>query len=200
MFDIFKKKNKAAEVIEIVNIDGHNFKVLDPVKMPTLRRTRFFTQEYKNDWGLSKEELKAFLQFVINDSKIPTAATIGELNAELLEQNKRLFTIISTLESILNEDYQFKPLLRSASIIILLEDEDPNIVDQKIINEKLRLCQQSSKIEAFFLTTIMTFITSLQSTQDMSKPSDWLKGAKAQKNMESSLYSMINSTIYETGK
>ena len=187
MFNFFKKKPK---VTEYTTIAGHNFRVLDATRLPTLRRVRFFLDEYSRDWGLNKDDLLSYLKFVINQTDVNTNDPLNKL--------KDIFALLTTLESVVKSDYQYKPYLKAASIIILIEGEDENKLDGKIIKQKLELCRDNSEIEAFFLRVIKDSFSNIQKQSDTSKVLDW-QPSKLQKLMENSFYSKINSTIYDDG-
>lgn len=195
MLHLLKKlfKKEKAPITESIEINGYRFKVLEPTKMPNIRRVRLFLEEYQRDWGISKDDLLSFLKFAIIESKINDTSP----NA-LAAKIQNIYSVLTTLEAVIKEDYQYKPYLKAASIMILLENEDPNKLDAKIIKQKLQLCESDPEIEAFFLTTIRAFQLSIQKQLDMSVLTSWLP-SKNLKHMESHLYKWINSTIYETG-
>lgn len=198
MLNIFKRKNPT-EIIEAVKIDGHTFRVLDPIKMSNERRVRFFWEDYVREWGMTKEDILSYLQFMMKETAFPKAGNLSELNAELSDKLRNVYALLATMEAVLKEDYQYKPFIKSACIIIVMDDEDPNKIDPVYHKKKLDLCQSNHKIEAFFLRTIRTLQLSSEERADMSKISEWYPSEKL-KIMESSIYKKINSTIYEIGE
>ncbi len=187
ILSLFKKKPL---VTDLKTVAGYNFRVLDPGKMPNVRRIRFFMEEYARDWGLTKEDLLAYIQYCIKNTDLNRVD-----HSNMVKEN---YALLTTLESIIKSDYQYKPFLKAACLIILLPNEDLNKVENSFIQEKLRLCQQHPEIEAFFLSTIRLLQLNIQKQSDLLKESDW-QPSMNQKRMESSFYQKINSTIYETG-
>lgn len=184
-------RNKS--ITEYINIQGYNFRVMDPAKMPNVRRAKFFMEEYKRDWGIDKSDLRAYFKAIMKETDINSTAP-----TDLINKMKSIHSLVATIDSVVAEDYQYKPYLLSACIIILIDGEDPNKIDPKIIAKKMKLCESIPEIEAFFLTTIRVSMSNMQGSFDMSKISNWLP-SKTVKSMESILYKKINSTIYDVG-
>lgn len=199
MFKLFKKK-QAPNTIEVVKINGYTFRVLDPVKMSNSRRVRFFWEDYAREWGMTKEDILSYIQFIMKETSFPNhAGNLSELNAELADKLKHCYALLSTLDSVIREDFQYKPFLKAACLIILVDDEDEKTIDPNYQKLKLQLCKNDQEIEGFFLTTIRTFQTNIENSQDMSKVSDWYPSENL-KVMENSIYKRINTTIYKIGE
>lgn len=193
------RKNKPVTFIEKIRISDHLFQVLDPVKMSNIRKTKFMLDSYTRDWGMTKEDIFDFDSLILRESSFPTEAnSISELNSQLSEKLKRIYTLVATRQAVIKEDYQYKPFIKAACTIILIDDEKENKIEKKYIDLKLQLCKENPEIEAFFLRAIMTFQLSIINSPDISKVSDWLPSAQL-KVMESSLYKEINTTIYQIG-
>jgi hypothetical protein len=191
-------RSKTESITEYVEIDGNRFSVIDPTKLPNIRRIPFFLEAYKREWGIDKNDLLAFLEFMKRETQFPEVSSLEKMNALLAEKLKHNYSLLSVIESILREDYQYKPYLKAASFLILLDGEDPNKIDPVYTKRKMDLCQSNQDIEAFFLTTIFCFQASTKSLSDMSRVSSWYP-SKNLKLMENSMYKKIGTTIYGIG-
>ncbi len=195
-----KKKNPQIKINEKVRIAGHLFSVLDPMQMNNIRATRFMLEEYEREWGMTKNDLLAIDDFLLSETKFPEkAANLGELNAALADKLKRIYAIVAQRQAVLKEDYQYKPFLQAASIIILLDDEPEDSIIQKYQAKKMELCQMHPEIEAFFLRVIRVFQLNITNSSDMSKISTWYPSIKL-KHTENNLLKKINTNIYEIGE
>lgn len=194
--EIFKRK-KVAEIVEQNIIAGHKFTVLDPVKMTNVRKAKFFLESYERDLGMTKDDLLKFDDFILSQTKFPTdIGSLNELNADLVERMKKIYAVIQQRQAVIAQDYQYKPFLKAASIIILIDDEDENEISNKYQGQKMQLCKENDDVEAFFLRVIMTFQLNIVSSSTTSKTSSLLS-LKDQKTTETSLYNTINTTIYD---
>lgn len=190
------RSGKGYEPIDSSTIAGHTFMVLDPVKMSNVRKAKFFLESYERDLGMTKDDLLKFDDFIISQTKFPTdIGSLNELNADLVERMKKIYAVIQQRQAVISQDYQYKPFLKAASIIILIDDEQENKIEKKYIDLKLQLCKENDEVEAFFLSTIMTFQLNIINSSITSKTSNLLS-LKDQKNLEVQLYSTINGTLY----
>jgi hypothetical protein len=147
---------------------------------------------------MTKKDLLDFMGVVLKETEAPASKSIPELNSDLTNKLARIKTLVSLQTSMINEDFQYKPFLKAACVIILMDDENENELDQSIFAEKLKLCRDYPEIEAFFLRTIRTFQLSITGSQDMSKIWEWLPSDKL-KAIENTVLKEINTTIYEIG-
>jgi hypothetical protein len=120
------------------------------------------------------------------------------MNADLLNKLARVKTLVTLRSAMISEDFQYKPFLKAACIIILVEDENEHVLHEQTQNFKLKLCRDNPEIEAFFLRTIRTFQLSITGSSDMHKIWDWLP-SKEQAATENLILKEIGTTIYETG-
>ena len=189
---ISKIKNlfKSKEVKEYINISGHEFTVLEPTKLPILRDTAFNLESYSRDWGIDKPDIRLYLKEILLEANVNSVDS-----ASLVNRIKNISNLVSVLDTAIAEDYQYKPYLKAACMIILIKGEDPNKLDAKFISQKLKLCQDYPEIEAFFLRTIKTLQLSMVKSFDMSKITNWYP-SKNLKIMESTIYKRIGKTIY----
>lgn len=194
--NIFKKKLISAPV-DKTTIAGHTFMVLDPVKMSNVRKAKFFLESYERDLGMTKDDLMKFDDFILSQTKFPTdIGSLNELNADLVERMKKIYAVIQQRQAVIAQDYQYKPFLKAASIIILIDDEKENEITSKYQSLKMQLCKEHDEVEAFFLRVIMTFQLSIINSSTTSKTSNLLS-LKEQKTIETSLFNTINTTIYD---
>jgi hypothetical protein len=192
---LFKKKTEPAQILHEQVIAGHTFRVLDPVKMPNIRRINLFSEEYARDWGINKNDLLVFLGSILRETEFPKEATVQELNAELADKLKKVYSIASLLHGVVKNDVQIKPFIRSACFVILVDDELVDKIEAKYTDLKLQLCERNPEIEAFFLQVICDILRLIKNSSDTSMQLDWYNLANL-KRMESSLYNGIGSTIY----
>jgi len=194
--NIFKKKPISAPVEE-TTLAGHLFTVLDPVKMSNVRKAKFFLESYERDLGMTKDDLMKFDDFILSQTKFPTdIGSLNELNADLVERMKKIYAVIQQRQAVIAQDYQYKPFLKAATIIILIDDEKENEITSKYQSLKMQLCKEHDEVEAFFLRVIMTFQLSIINSSTTSKTSNLLS-LKEQKTIETSLFNTINTTIYD---
>lgn len=194
---LFKTKAKQ-QTIELFKIAGHEFRVLDPKTMSNVRKTRFFFEEYSREWGMTKQDILDFDGIILKETQAPASKTIHDQNAELLNKLARINTLISIRSAMIQEDYQYKPFLRSACAIVLMDDESENDISNEVEAEKLKLCSQYPELEAFFLRVCRTFQLSTTDSQDISKIWEWYPSTQ-QKVMENKVLKEINTTIYQSG-
>ena len=95
---------------------------------------------------------------------------------------------------LIQEDFQYKPFLKAACHIILLDDEKPEKIDGEIYSKKLALCEAHEEIEVFFLRVIRTFQNATTGLSDTSETLTFLP-AKHLKPTERTVLGKINQTI-----
>ncbi len=183
---------------ELFKCAGHTFKVLQPTTMSNVRQVKFFYEEYVREWGMTKQDLLDFAGVILKETEAPASRSIHDLNADLTNKLARIKTLVSIQSAMIKEDYQYKPFLSAACVIILLDDEDENVLDQEYQTKKLKLCQDYPEIECFFLRIIRAFQLSTVGSSDMSKIWEWCP-SKEQKVMENTILKEIHTTIYEIG-
>jgi hypothetical protein len=191
----FKTKPTDVPVILQHEYAGHKFYVLDPVKMPNIRRMNLFNEEYARDWGITKKDLQIFLGSILRETEFPKEATIQDLNAELSDKLKKVYSLTSLLHGIISQDVQIKPFVRSACMVIVVDDEPIDKIDPKYTDLKLQLCERYTELEAFFLQVICDILNLIKNSSNTSTQLDWYNLAN-QKRMEKRLYNGIGSTIY----
>jgi hypothetical protein len=194
---IFRKKSEP-EIIEIFRAGGHTFKVLSPAKMSKVRQTRFFFEEYSREWGMTKEDILDFDGVILAETEAPVSRSLHDLNADLLNKLARIKTMVSLRSAMIKEDHQYKPFLKSAAVIILMDDEDEFVLSPEIEIQKMKLCRDYPEIEAFFLRVIRIFQLGTKDSQDILKIWEWLPSTEI-KVMENIVLKEINSTIYGNG-
>ena len=195
--NLFTQKPKPTTT-ELFQCAGHTFKVLQPTTMSNVRKVKFFYEEYAREWGMTKQDLLDFAGVILKETEAPASRSIHDLNADLTNKLARIKTLVSIQSAMISEDFQYKPFLNAACVIVLIDDEDENVLSQEYQTQKLKLCREYPEIEAFFLRTIRTFQLSITDSQDMSKIWEWLP-SKEIRNMENMVLKEIHSTVYETG-
>jgi len=193
MFKLFKRKANPLETSAIITteIAGHRFTVLDPVKMPIIRRKALHLDEYKRHWGIDKEDLNKYLGFIQKESEFPESTTIADQNKKLAEKLKNIYAVSSALQSYLAQDYQYKPFIYSAAIMILIDDEKENEIDGVKMNQKIKLCNENEDIAGFFLTTIRTFHLKTLNISDTLRASN-LSSLNINRSLENQILSEID--------
>lgn len=195
---LLSKFRKQTPTIELFKCGCHTFRVLDPKTMSNVRKTRFFFEEYAREWGMTKEDILDFDGVILKECEAPASRSIHDLNADLTNKLARIKTLVSIRSAMIKEDYQYKPFLRSACSIILMDDEPENYISNEIVSEKLRLCSQYPEIEAFFLRVCRTFQLSTKDSPDISKIWEWLPSTELL-TMENIVLKEIQQTVYSNG-
>ena len=195
---MFNRKNKEITK-EVIRMAGHTWTVIDPVKMSNTRKVKLFWEDYDRDWGFTKNDHLTYDEMVIDLCKSPkVAANLSEFNAELIDKLANIKTVMEQKVAVVKQDYQYKPMLKAACVIVLMDDEDETKIDADIFNQKLKLCQDNPELEAFFLRSMRALKDSMQGSFDISKVSTWLPSEQL-KVMEKNCLKRINTTIYEIG-
>ena len=179
-------------------ICGVKFRVLDPVSMPMVRRVELFGQTYEREWGITKRDLLLFTNTMEKMATFNAVPTIDGLNSDMANKMANQRALLQSFQATINGDFQFKPYLKTACAVILIEGEDENKIDGEFMTKKLNLCRQYPEIEAFFLDFTFSFLAIMNGTISSSKPLDWYNLA-ARKRTESNFLSMIGSSLYEIG-
>lgn len=194
--NIFKPQSP---IIGTEIIAGHTFKVLDPFTMPVIRQAAYQLTEYERGWGMEKQDLLAYIDILIKETDAPTSfMSDGDLSAQLTNKMKRIYNLLDAQRLLIQEDYQYKPFLKAACHLILLDDENPEKIDQNIYQKKLLLCSQSEDIEGFFLRIIRTFQQGTVMLSDTLEKSEFLP-KDHMKLTEKRVLQKIASTIYKSG-
>jgi hypothetical protein len=193
-----KFRKPKPQTTELFKAAGHTFRILNPTTMSNVRKTRFFFEEYAREWGMTKQDILDFDGIILKECEAPASRSIHDLNSDLTNKLARIKTLVSIRSAMIIEDYQYKPFLRSACSIILMDDEDENKIDNQIVMEKLRLCSQYPEIEAFFLRACRTFQLSTKDSQDISKIWEWLPSTE-HRIMENIVLKEIGQTVYSSG-
>lgn len=196
MLNIFKRKAKSDT--EVVRMAGHAFRVLNPVQMSNVRKVRLFYEDYAREWGMTKADILEFDKQVLKETEFPEAGTVDSLNAKLTDKLKRIYTLVSLRSAMISEDYQYKPMLKAAATIILIDDEDENKPEDKWLTLKMQLCRDNSEVEGFFLQVGMTFQLSMRNSANTSEAWEWLDNPQ-KKNMEKNLLGQLKTSIYSIG-
>ena len=180
----------------VENILGHKFTVLNPYKSDFLmtKRHDFFMMEYAREWGIEKFDLQKFLSMLVTNLEFSDGET-PNLNTCLNKMGDAK-TIATNLYYTIEGDYQYKPYLKSACIIILLGDEKPDDPYEKYLEEKLKLCELHSEIEGFFLANIKILEFSLKNRGKSIPDWDYFLPKKGEANLEKSTLRMIQSSPY----
>jgi hypothetical protein len=163
-------KKPKAEVVEMAVIAGHTFQVLDPIKMPKIRQASIFLAEYERDWGMTKEDLLNYDDLLCKITEFPKGwASEQDLVSQITEKLKKLYNLIDTRRLLIQEDFQYKPFLKAACNMIIIDDEDVNKIDPVYIQKKLSLCESNEEVMLFFLRIIRAFQQSTVTIFDISK-------------------------------
>lgn len=164
----FRKKDELRQ--GSIEIAGHKFTVLNPLKMPKTRQAAIYLGEYEREWGMTKKDLLAYDDLLAEKASFPENwKDDKDLVHQLSEKIKLLYNLIDTRRLLVQEDFQYKPFLKAAGHMILLDDENPDKIDNAYYSKKMKLCQESDEVLIFFLTTIRTFQQSMLSSFDISK-------------------------------
>ena len=194
--NLFAKPNP--QTTELFKCAGHTFRVLKPTTMSNVRKVKFFYEEYSREWGMTKTDLLDFAGVILKETEAPASRSIHDLNADLTNKLARIKTLVSIQSAMIKEDFQYKPFLNAACVIILIDDEDEHVLSQDYQVQKLKLCRDYPEVEAFFLRTIRVFQLNITDSQATSKIWEWLPSEQI-KVMENMVLKEINSTIYENG-
>lgn len=174
-----QRKSKAKKIFEW-SFAGHNFIVLDPGAMPVIRRNLLYKTEYAMRWGLEKEDFILFANYLKQHAENP----------------KEVYHVSSLFEALVEEDLQYRPLVKAATTFVLLEGEPVDEVNTEWYEKKLALCSAHEEIESFFLSNILSLGENLLNTSDTFKQQEWLNQERL-RNMEKIFYEKIGKTLYE---
>lgn len=179
---------------ESVNIAGHKFRVLDPLKMPKIRQAALYLGEYERDWGMTKSDLLAYDDVIARETTYPKDwVNKDTLIYELTEKLKRIYNLVDARRLLIQEDFQYKPFLKAACHIVLIDDENPEKIDGELYSKKMALCEAHEEIEVFFLRVIRTFQSSTMGSSDISETLTFLP-AKHLKPTERNVLKKIEQT------
>jgi hypothetical protein len=193
------KLTRAMFAAQEVELMGHNFTVLDPYDMPKSRQLAFHLLQHDVAWGLSKNDLTDFIRLMAKELNFPKEfETKEDLVSLQREQIEKVKSFLGDMEWLIQKDYQFKPYLKAGCLLILMDDEDPHIIDKKINLEKMKLCKESEDVEFFFISTIGNLLLSTTNSSPTFQELD-LSSLKAQKITERKIYQEKRSTIYSNG-
>lgn len=194
--NLFKRKVQRKQ---IYSFQGHTFEVLNPATMPKVRQSSFFMGEYERDWGMTKSDLLAYDDIIVREAGFPKSwGTKDDLIADLTDKLAKISSLADTRRLLIQEDFQYKPFLKAACHIILMDDEPVDRIDWDIYREKLRLCMQHQELEGFFLSVIRAFQTSTEHSFDISKMWAYYP-AKHVQHTEKRVLKEIGSTIWSDG-
>lgn len=155
---------------EYALIGGHRFVVLDPITMPKIRQAAIFIGEYERDWGMTKNDLLAYDDVMVKETEFPTDwAGKDDLIAQLTDKLKRLYQLADTRRLLIQEDFQYKPFLKAACHMILMDDEPADKIDNTYMQQKLALCQSNEDVQLFFLRVIRAFVQNTLPSFDITK-------------------------------
>jgi hypothetical protein len=192
----FKKQPPIQEYFSVL---GYHFKVLDPVSMPFIRQSAIISADYAREWGIDKSDLIAYDNMILKQCEFPAQWDDDQHLVSIMDEKMRnIANLLETKLMLIQEDFQYKPFLRTASHMIIIEGEKPEEIDHKFYSKKMELCQAHPEIELFFCRIAWSFHNRLSDSNDTSKMWEYYP-AKAIKVMENKMYKEINSTIYSTG-
>ena len=179
---------------------GHKFRLINPFSNDFVlsKRNQYFTVQHELEWGIMKEDIQKFLATSVNICERKDAFDdLSEQIAVLENKLADVKTMMTQLFLIIKEDYQFKPFLRSAAVIVLMDDEKPEDDYMLTLDKKMDLCAKHPEIESFFLSAIVILHYRLRNREEISKRLEYLKETmRGQKKQERTLYSLIRSKLY----
>lgn len=197
----FDEENKELYDIQTeFQFAGHTFKVINPFsnKFLLTTRNRYFTDMYEIEMGFLKEDLLAFMKAGIGVSEYPTEySNDKELIKILSDKLADVKTLMTQVYLVGKEQYQYKPFLKSAAILIMMDEEKPSDDYMMTLDKKMELCERYPEIEGFFLTVSNILIYRLRNKDDIIKHLEYLEATKrGQKIAEKTLYSIAGQSMY----
>ena len=190
MIKLFRKKNQFKK--GTTRIMGHDFTILDPITMPKVRQAAYHLGEYEKGWGITKENIILAMRELRRLTEYPKSwASNDDLIGQLSDKLNDMSGLIDMLTLVIQQDYQFDPIIKSACNIILLDDEKPEVIDPAIQQEKLALCAKHDEIMVFFLTVERNSNLNIERIYNILETSGQLTYPKKERMMETRLLSMI---------
>ncbi len=196
---LFKRNKPQPTPSKYIEVAGFKFRVLDPVSMPMVRRAELFGATYEREWGITKADLLLFKSAMEKQCQFSPAASMSVLNVDMANKFGTQTALLQQFEAVVTGDYQIKPFLKSACIVILMDGEDEYKIESNWTKKKLELCRDFPEVEAFFLDIIYVLSRTMESTPDSQKTLD-LSVMAAKKRTESAFLSAIGSSLYEIGE
>ena len=140
---------------------------------------------------MEKDDIIKFDNVMIEQTSFPEEwknkdALIALLTEKLNAVNK----LAEVRKALIEEDFQYKPFLKAACIMILINDEDPERINMEMNQEKLAMCEKHEDVELFFLRVIRASHLNMQGLSDTSETWDWYPKDHL-KSMESLVYQKI---------
>lgn len=193
---LFSKKETAVISDVAFEFAGHKFRIMDPTKMTKARQSAIFLTDYEREWGMTKKDLLAYDEMLMKQCEFPTDWTgKDDLVAQLSDKLRDMYNLIETKYYLIKEDFQFKPLLKVACHMILVDEENEKEIDGKYYNLKMQLCQTHKEIEVFFLNHASNFVASMTGLASTLRKWEQSQGVEI-KPIESKVLTKIDSTIY----
>lgn len=188
--NLFKKKRPYVK--GKTRIMGHDFTVLDPITMPKVRQAAYHLGEYEKGWGITKENLVLAMAELRKETDYPSSwVSNDDLISQLSDKLSDMKSIIDMMSLVIQQDYQYDPIIKSACNIILLDDENPEVIDPAIQQEKLALCAKHDEIMVFFLIVERNSNLTIEDIFNTYQTSGQLTYPRKERMMESRLLSMI---------
>lgn len=196
-------KNKKEVELTTTEMMGYKFKVFTPSTIPMSRFAQLRLNTHIRDWGMTENDLFQFDEVIKDLTVFPQEwKTKDELISKLTENVKNIAELANLRQAMVKEDYQFKPYLQAASLVIKLSDEPDKIGSDYYTSDyhlrKMKLCKDYPEIEGFFLTISTDFISKIGGSTTTHKQSVWFRSQR-EKNMEKTLLQKIGMSIYGNG-
>lgn len=198
-----KKKSLKEHALDIATdkfeFAGHTFKYVNPYSQDFImsRRNEFFLMEFERSRGITDQDLIKFITATVNKIEEPTGhKTLGELYESNKQKLQDIKIMMTQLYFLMENEIRYKPLLKSACIVILIDDEKPDDDFTRYMNKKLELCEKHPEIRSFFLAVFIALTKRFKNNQDIIKRLESLEEVNRLKT-EEVLLKMINSTLYE---
>lgn len=171
---IFSKETAESietEKVKVFSFAGHTFRILQPGQLSTKRQLAIHSSSHERDLGISVENYSGAMKAACGTLQMPAEwTTVKDLVSKLQKNAEDVRMLLEDVRVLLEEDYAYKPFIKSACAFILVDDE--SVIDDphgKYYDLKIELCNRHSEIECFFLQVSVDRQRSILSTYDASK-------------------------------
>ena len=162
---LFKKKTKTVKT-QVFEFAGHKFYTIQPEKMRMYRGTALAAEISVMNFGMSKDNALVYDQYLLDDNVAAITALTEGNKKKAVEILQGQHSLVSSHKSLITLEQQRNVFVHLATYMILIDDEEPNVVDNDLNKLKKKLCSEHKDIEDFFLSFTIPMLRVMNGSQD----------------------------------
>lgn len=169
----FKKENTETPKTQVFEFAGHKFYTIPPEKMRMYRGVALSAEIEVMNFGMSKDNALVYDQYLLDDNVACLNALTEGNKKKAVEILQGQHSLVSAHKSLITLEQQRNVFIHLATYMILIDDEEPNVIDADLNKLKKRLCSEHRDIEDFFLSYTIPMLRMMNGSEDYTLTSEY---------------------------